>query len=313
MDHAQKKEISASTFIVIAGCCWGMLGLFSRPLSDANLDSVQISMLRSLVSSVSLLFISLVSDRNKLHICVKDIWLFIGTGILSIAFFNICYFISIRENTLSLAAILLYTAPSFVIIISKFIFKERITKQKLLALVLSFVGSFFAAGAFSVKFQTSAFGLAVGLCAGIGYALYSIFSRVALEKYNWFTVITYTFLFAAAALFPFSKPMEVFKVIEHTPAVAASILALGWFSTLLPFLLYTKGLKHLEAGKAALLTFVEPVVATLVGIAAFHEKVTVYNIGGISFIILSLVILNADKLPFTSVNRYLRWFTVKRK
>lgn len=298
MDHLTKREIIASIFIVIAGCCWGMIGFFSRSLSDVNLNSIQISMLRALVSSVSLLLMILVTNRNKLRVRIKDIWLFIGSGVLSIAFFNICYFVSIRENTLSLAAILLYTAPSFVVIMSNIVFKEKITRQKLFALIISFAGSFFAVGVFSERIQTTTFGLAVGLGSGIGYALYSIFSRIALKKYNWLTVITYTFLFATMALLPFSKPMEVYKVISHTPTVVVSILALGWFSTLLPFLLYTKGLEHLEVGNAALLTFVEPVVATLVGVIAFHEKITVFSIGGVLLIILSLIILNTKfKVP----------------
>lgn len=288
------KEWVASIYIVIAGCCWGIIGYFSRALTGAKLDAMQISTLRVLVAAVFLFIIIFVTDRSKLRVKIKDMGLFVGSGVLSIAFFNICYFISIKENTLSLAAILLYTAPSFVVMMSKIVFKEKITKQKLLALVTSFAGSFFAVGIFSESIQTTVFGLAVGLGSGIGYALYSIFSRLALNHYNWLTVSLYTFLMATAALLPFSRPVELYQVISHTPLVGANILALGLLCTLVPYLLYTKGLEHLEVGKAALLTFVEPVVATIVGIVVFHEKMTVFSLGGILLIVVSLVILNMN-------------------
>lgn len=292
MDRLNKPQNIATFFIIIAGCCWGVIGLFSRSLSNVGLNSTQISLLRSMVLSVTLLLLLSVTDRKKLRIYLKDIWLFIGSGVLSIAFFSVCYFISVEENTLSLAVILLYTAPSIIIVMSRVFFKEKITRKKLSSLIISFMGCFFAVGIFNESVQTSSFGIMVGLGSGIGYALYSIFSRIALKKYNWITVITYTFLFATIALLPLSDPLEIYTVIRATPSVLAPTLALGWVSTLIPFVLYTKGLEHLEVGKAALLTFVEPLVATMVGVIAFQEEITVFNLGGVLMIILSIIILN---------------------
>ena len=274
---------------------WMLLGndwFFSRSLSSVHLNSIQISLLRCVIAGTVLIIMLLITDRIKLHILLKDIWMFIGTGVLGLALFNICYFISIGENTLSLASILLYTAPSFVVVMSSVLFKERITRQKLLALIISFTGCFFAVGVFGESLQTTIFGLAVGLGSGIGYGLYSIFSSIALKKYNWLTVITYTFLFASAVLLPFAKPIEIISILSNNPNVIASTISLGLFSTLLPFLLYTKGLEQLEVGKAALLTFIEPVVATIVGVVVYQEKVTIFNTGGVLLIVLSIMILN---------------------
>ncbi len=298
MEHLKKNEVFASILIVIAGGCWGMIGLFSRALSEAGLESLQIGALRVLVSFGSLLIIILATNPNQLRIRLRDMWLFIGSGVLSIAFFNVCYFMSIEENTLSLAAIILYTAPSLVILMSKIVFKEKITGKKLASLTLSFAGTFFAVGMFSHRIETSLYGMIVGLGSGLGYALYSIFSRIALRKYGSVTIMVYTFFFASMVLLPFSNPAKIYDVMVHTPTVLISLFALGWLSTLIPFWLYTKGLEHLEVGKAALLTFVEPVVATITGVVAFHEALTAANSGGILLIILSLVILNIKfKIP----------------
>ena len=74
--------------------------------------------------------------------------------------------------------------------------------------------------------------------------------------------------------------------------VMSNTLLLGFLSTLLPFVCYTKGLAHMETGKAAILTFVEPVVATILSTAVFMESFTTNNAAGIVLIMASLFILN---------------------
>jgi drug/metabolite transporter (DMT)-like permease len=135
-------------------------------------------------------------------------------------------------------------------------------------------------------------GLLAGLGSGFGYALYSIFSKIALKKYSWITLLFYTFLFATICLLPLSNPIILVSVVIVNMKVLMTTLALGVFATLLPFLLYTKGIETLEVGTASILTFVEPVVATIIGIVLFNEVITISNVGGILLIIISITVLN---------------------
>ncbi len=288
------QEKTATISILLAGSLWGMIGLFSRSLSQ-EFSSLQITFLRCfIVTGILLTYISFFHS-SKLKVCVKDLWLFFGTGICSIAFFNLCYFKSIQENTLSIAAILLYTGPAFVVIMSFVFFHEKISRKKGSAVILSFVGALFTVGVFSAHSKIGSFGLLIGLGSGFGYALYSIFGRIALKKYHWMTVTLYTFLFATIFLLFLSEPLKIVKVLNQNATMVFLVIALGFFSTLLPFLLYTYGLRHMEAGKAALLTFIEPVAATLIGVIVFQELFTWYNAIGIVLVVLSLVIMNTKQ------------------
>ena len=216
--------------------------------------------------------------------------MFLGTGLLSIVFFNICYFLTIERATLAAASILLYTAPCFVMLMSAVFFHEKVTVQKLAALVLAFAGCVLVSG--FTGGQMSGFAVLTGIGSGIGYALYSIFGSVALKKYQPFTVIFYTFLIASVGLVPFSAVTEISAVMIGSGSVIASGLALGVLSTLLPFILYTGGLKELEAGKASVLAFAEPMVATIAGIVIFKEKVNMQNALGIVLIFAAILLLN---------------------
>ena len=291
--NGERWHVLAPILVVLAGVFWGMIGLFSHALSESGLSALQIAELRCLITAVALTFAMLLTQRELLKIRLRDVWLFIGTGVCSIAFFNVCYFICISQSTLSIACILLYTSPCFVMLLSCLFFHERFTKQKMAAIFLAFSGCVLITGVIGGGgARVSGFALAAGLCSGFGYALYSIIGRIALARYNWLTVITYTFLAASASLLPFCRPLEIVRVLAAGNAAISNAVLLGILSTLLPFLLYTKGLEHMETGKAALLTFVEPMVATIISAAVFHESFTLDNAVGIVLIVLSIVVLS---------------------
>jgi len=203
---------------------------------------------------------------------------------------------TIQETTLSIASILLYTAPCFVVILSSIIFKEKITLNKILALLMAFIGCILITGIIGMNsLNITGFGILTGLGSGICYALYSIFGRLALKKYDTLTVTVYTFIVASVGILPFSNMTEMIGNIVASKIVLTNVLLLGIVSTLVPFLLYTLGLKHMEAGKASVMAFVEPMVATIVGIIFFGEQLNIQNIVGIVLIFMSIILLNLKK------------------
>lgn len=107
-----------------------------------------------------------------------------------------------QEASLSVMAVLLYTSPAFIVLLSVLLFRETLTRQKLLALVLTFAGCCLVSGLGSGS-AVSMKGLLLGLGSGFFYALYSIFSHYAIERgYGSWTITFYTFLFCLLASAP---------------------------------------------------------------------------------------------------------------
>ncbi len=284
-----KKALSAA-MILAAATGWGLIGVFSRPLDARGLSPIQITFTRSLITAALMGLFLLIKDRSLLKVRIRDFWMFLGSGLLSIVFFNVCYFLTIERTTLAAASVLLYTAPCFVMLMSVVFFGEKITAQKIIALVPAFAGSALASG--FAGGRIGAFALMTGIGSGFGYALYSIFGKAALRKYSQFTIIFYTFAVASLGLLPFSGLPHIVSVIADGGAPAA--LGLGVFSTFLPFVLYTGGLANIDAGKASVLAFAEPMVAALAGIIIFHESLTIKNAAGIILIFAAIVLLNTN-------------------
>lgn len=225
--------------------------------------------------------------------------MFLGTGVFSLVIFSVMYFMTQQETSLSVAAVLLYTAPCFVILMSAIFFHERITGHIIIALVIALVGCVFTTGLATSMFtgsvgQVSTLGIITGILSGLGYALYSIFGNVALKKYSSVTVTAYTFMFAALALMPFTLNRELFDLVAQ-PVVLQNAVGIALISTILPYTLYTLGLKYIEPGKASVMAFSEPVIATLVGVFVFREAMTLGGVVGIVLIFISIIMLNMKK------------------
>ena len=276
---------------ILAGVLWGTISVFLKSLSSSGLSLIQITACRAIFSSFFLFVYFFVKDKNLLKIKLKDIWMFVGTGVVSLTFFSLCYFSTILESGASIAVILLYTSPIFILLLSAILFKEKITKIKLFALILTFVGCIFVTGIGGENYL-SAKGLFIGLCAGFGYALYSIFSRFALKKYKPLTVTFYTFVFSSISLLPFCNVVEICSSFSEKSLLF--LIGIALICTVLPYIFYTFGLSGLETGKAAILVTVEPLVGSLIGIFVWKENLDMLKLIGIIMIFIAVILINLN-------------------
>lgn len=278
--------------IASAGVLWGIIAIFISLLKEVGFNSLQCVAIRVFFSAICLIIYLSIFDRSKLKIEFRDIIYFLGTGIFSIIFFNYCYFEAIEViGGVAVPALLLYMAPIFVMIMSFFFFHEKFNKQKILALFITIIGLCFITGAFSQEVILSGKAILLGLGAGFGYALYSIFSKMIIDKYEAITIITYTFIVASIGSIPLSGVINHLDNLWQLKAVIA-IVGLVIFCTVMPFLLYTTGLKKLEAGKASILATIEPIVSAIVGLIFFQEAFDLAKILGMVCILLAIIILN---------------------
>ena len=279
--------------ILLAGCFWGSMGIFVRRLTDYGFSSIQIVAIRVTLAALIFCMLLLIKDPSGFRISVKDIPLFLGLGFGSILFFTVCYFTAITMMPLSTAAILLYTSPIWIMLMSVLFFREKLTGRKLLALVLAFAGCVLVSG-ISGEGMTLP-GLLVGLGSGIGYGLYSILGTVALRRYSPFTVTTYTFVFAALGSWLICRPAEMlakFAAAPDLPGLVFFCFLTALVTAVIPFLAYTLGLRTVEASRAGILATVEPLVATLIGVAVFSEPLTLLSGLGMLLILAAVVLLN---------------------
>ena len=290
-----QKENSAlgPALIILAGIFWGSMGIFVRRLSTYGFSSIQIVCIRVTIAALVFCLILLRKDPSGFRLSLRDLPLFLGLGLGSVLVFTVCYFTAISMMSLSTAAILLYTSPIWIMLMSVMFFHEKLTVQKLLALALAFGGCVLVSG-ISGGGLTPA-GLLIGLGSGLGYGLYSILGTVALRRYSPYAVTAWTFLFAALGSLLISHPSDMAAKISAAPSVGGLLffcLLTALVTAVVPFLSYTLGLRSVEASKAGILATIEPMVATLIGILVFSEPMTLTSGLGVFLILTAVILLN---------------------
>jgi drug/metabolite transporter, DME family len=296
-------KIGPIILIATSAIMWGIIAIFVRKLSSLGFTPMEIVTIRVVTAVFLLGIIGLLKYPKQMKIQLRDSKYFIGTGIFSIVLFNWCYFSSINQLSLSFAVILLYTAPTFVVILSYLFLKESMDALKIISVIGTLIGCTLIVG-FNLKETPSMnlVGIITGLGAGFGYALYTIFGKFALVRYRPFTVTFYTFLVASITLLFFTDIFEKGSMLISGEVILYGI-GLGLFPTVLAYLFYTKGLEKMEGSKASIITTVEPVAATLLSVFLYKEDFGVLQFIGTAIILLSVILINLPKTYFKINNK----------
>ena len=282
---------------VLAGIMFGSGGVFVRTLTAYGMGNQTVFFSRIIFALAMITLLILIYNRKLFRVKLKDLPIFLGTGILGMTGINMCYNEAVVRLPLSLSAVLLCTAPIFVVFLAAICFKEKITGKKVGCMAVAIIGCALASGV--IESLTGGAGLSfLGVLAGVGsaifYAAYSIFSKLATDKgYHTYTVIFYTLIFAVIVMLPFVD-YDVFTgyiadaPLEHTLFLIAHSLCLS----VLPYILITAGMLYADAGMVSILASgSEPVAATIFGAIFFDEIPTILMIAGIVITIAALTFL----------------------
>jgi len=288
----EQQERKGMLQILTAGTLWGSMGVFLHALSENfGLTSMQIACARFTLATIAFAVILFCTDRNGFKVRWRDVPLFLATGLVSVLAFSWCYFTAIQEMTMSMAAILLYTAPIWVMLLSAVLFKEKITVKKVVALALAFGGCVCVSGGGGGKMTW--LGLLTGLGAGLGYGLYSIFSTFLLRRYSTLTITTYAFSIGTVGSWILCNPADMIEKVTAAPPASMLfwVVACGAVTEFLPYLLFTSGLRTVPASRAAIIATIEPVVATAIGLLR-GEPMTFFVAVGVVAVISAILVLN---------------------
>lgn len=279
--------------VLIAGVSWGLIGVFTKAIDGLGFTEMQMLFVKGVLATAMLFFITFFKDKGQLKLKDwKHLRYFVGTGICSFTFFSWAYMKAVNLTSLGVAAVLLYTAPTFVMLFSIVLFKEKMTKTKGIVLLMTFVGCILVTGLLEGGAAFTWQGIAIGLASGVGYALYSIFGTYAIRAgYGSLTISFYTFLLATIAMTFLVEPAAVIGQINVMGQWPLAI-SFALLTTVVPYLCYTKGLSGLPASRASVTATIEPVVAAVLGILVFQESVTMGKLTGIVLVLSSVVVMN---------------------
>ena len=282
--------------VAAAAGLWGTLGLIFRILhDDYGLSALAIAFLRAALAFTLLALFLLFTRPQRLRLDPRALPFFALFGFCGVTAFYFSYTQAVIATTVTTAVVLLYTAPAFVTLIARRVWGEPLGARKMSALVLAFAGCALVARAYDpAQVSLNLIGLAVGLAAGFTYALYTVFSKFALERFASSTALTYALFFGALFLIP-SQTLDDFAPLVRGPGVWVFLLLLVIGPTLGSLALYNAGLLRVPASNASLVANIEPVVASLLAFTFLGERLELLQMVGGAMVIAGAVWLSAGK------------------
>ena len=282
----------AALIVALSAASFGFLGVPVRFLHENGFAPLDITAVRLFVTTIALVLIALVVDRDLFKVRKKDLLFFILFGFFKLMS-DVTLFRAQVTIDLSLSTLLQMTAPYYVLVISLFLFKERITLMKILAMLVAFIGCIFVTGVITGGMHSLDFvGVASALISGLFFGLYTIGCKLSSDKgYKPVTTMMYMFLFASLMTIPFANDVKVVESFVDVHLILG-VLSLGVLMTLIPFFVSTWGVQKLEASKVSLISVMEVITACIVGYFLFDEEMTLLNIIGMSLVVASIVIMD---------------------
>jgi DME family drug/metabolite transporter len=297
MNEQQGSRATGLAFVVLATACWSTSGLFiSLVVRGSGLSPWGLAFWRDLGTFSALLIIIAIFLRPvaRLRVRWRDLPWLAAMGAISIGLFHVMWNTAVLVNGVSVATVIQANAPIFVTLMAWLLWREPLTRRKIGAIVLAFLGTVLIARLDGLGgAQVTLFGLVIALGAALAYGGYSLFGKKLVGNYSPWTILVYVFGFGALTLLPF----QIGSVLPWP--VPSSVLgffaALVLLSTISGFVLYTTGLGRLQASVAAIVATTEVPFAAIVSYIALGERLDAWQILGAVFVISGVMLLSWPK------------------
>jgi drug/metabolite transporter (DMT)-like permease len=278
--------------MALAAVMWATSGTFTVLAIDAGADVMQVTVFSAVITAIILVPLIAALDPKSLFIKAKDFLPFLAFSIITGTFFSLAWYMCVDMTSVATAVILLYAYPSIVTVASVFLLKERLSPQKALALPLTFVGAVLVAGAqeFEEGFSFNMVGIALGIYAAFGAAVYYIWGKKFLGKYSANTVILYMTVLSIPGLVIIANPFEFLR--NAVPINGwLYMIAIGFFPGTVGFVVSMVALNHIEASKASIVASIEPVAAVAIAVVVLLEAVNELQIIGVVLVFAGVILL----------------------
>ncbi|MGA8429585.1 MAG: EamA family transporter [Candidatus Sulfotelmatobacter sp.] len=291
--------IAAATFL------WGVSAVLGRAVftgrlsllgsSPHSIDPLILSQTRAGFSFLFLLPILLMARGwQRIKLPRADLIQCVLLGTLGVAVSNYFYYVAIQRTNVAIAIIVQYTAPVWVLLYVVARGQQKLSLQKVIAVVLAVAGIVLVIGIIGGKTGTQlrldSYGFIAALLASFSFAFYNVGGHSVLARHDRWLVLLWTLISASACWLFLNPPWKV--VAAHYAAAEWIFLFIfSMLSVLGPFSLYFHGLQYLEPTRAIIASCLEPVFSILLAAAFLGELLRPIQTLGIVLVLAAIVIV----------------------
>jgi len=278
MEIIMKKEMNAKAMLSISMAIFGTLGIFTRNIA---VSSGELALYRAVLAAM-LIAVYLIGTKQKINFKAikKELFLLLLSGI-AMGINWILLFEAYKYTTISLATLSYYFAPVIVTVVCPILFHEKLTRKQIACFIMSTLGLVMITGIGDIGGKSDYIGILFGLGAAVFYATVILLNKF-IKNVEGIHRTFLQFLSAIVILIPY--------VIMTSGITLRNLDGIGWINLLIvglvhtgvTYCMYFSSLKELPGQKAAILSYIDPLVAVLISVIILGETMTMWQvIGGI--------------------------------
>ena len=277
--------------LIVAMTVFGTIGIFVK---NIPLSSGEKALWRAVLAALLIGgFLLLTKQRICLADIKRELLILLVSG-MAMGINWVLLFEAYRYTTVSVATLSYYFAPVIVTIVCPILFRERLTAKQIVCFVMSTVGLVFITGIGTGGGSNNLVGILFGLGAAVFYATVVLLNKF-IKKVEGIHRTFFQFLAAIVVLLPYVLLTSGVDFSPMNVSGWANLLAVGIVHTGVTYCLYFSSLKELPGQKAAILSYIDPLVAVIISVTLLGEPMTPAQIVG-GILILGFTLLNEISL-----------------
>ena len=262
--------------IIIAMATFGTLGPFVRNIA---VSSGELAMYRAVMAAVLLSgYLAATKQPLKLKQIFRELPLLLISG-MAMGINWILLFEAYKYTTVSVATLSYYFAPVIVTVICPILFHEKLTLKQIICFIMSTVGLVLITGIGEIGGGRDLIGILLGLGAAVFYAAVVLLNKF-IKNVEGIHRTFLQFLAAVITLLPYVLMTSGVTLGSMNGIGWANLLIVGLIHTGVTYCMYFSSLKELPGQKAAILSYIDPLVAVLISVTVLGESMTVWQIVG---------------------------------
>lgn len=269
------KENSAKISLILSMVIFGTIGIFRKfiPLPSGIVACAR--------GTLGVAFLIAFIKLKKIHMNMDSIRKYLKILVISGAFIGLNWvllFESYRYTSVAVATLCYYMAPIFVMIVSPFLLKEKLTTKKVICVVAALTGMVFVSGVLDggISDVSELKGVIFGLGAAALYASVVMMNQKLREVPTYDKTIMQLAM-AAIVLVPYILFAEDLSSVVLTPLITVMLLIVGVVHTGIAYALYFGSMNDLKAQTVALFSYIDPIVAIVLSALFLKEPMTIYS------------------------------------
>ena len=271
-----KKVMSPRMMLITSMVAFGTLAPFVR---NINVSSGELALYRAiLAASLIAVFLLITKQRIPFEKIGKEIPLLLASGV-AMGINWILLFEAYKYTTVSAATLSYYFAPVIVTAVCPILFKEKLTKKQILCFVMSTSGLVMITGIGDMGGSKGMIGILFGLGAACFYATVILLNKF-IKNVEGIHRTFLQFLAAILVLIPYVMLTSGVTLGNLDGFGWINLLIVGLIHTGVTYCLYFSSLKELPGQKAAILSYIDPLVAVLISVTILNESMTMAQVFG---------------------------------